>query len=132
MQTQTAYQELNVESWKSWFPKRGEIYYCDLEGAIDNEQRGVRPVVILSNNKGNLYGNILVVAAITTKKKHLPQIHVPINLKTDSYILTEHIRTVSKSRFFINNNYPVKITILLEKKMIEVENAIKFELGFIT
>ncbi len=124
----------DIQVWQTWFPKRGDVYYCNLDG-IDSEQQGIRPVVILSNNKGNFYGSIVVVASITSKKKHLPQIHVSvgkeIGLKIDSYVLTEHIRTISKRRFFINGNYPTKITTFSKYKMIEIEDAIKCELGFI-
>ena len=34
---------------------RGEVYYADLFGATGSEQAGVRPVVILQNEKGNRF-----------------------------------------------------------------------------
>lgn len=135
-QAQIVKQVDNIQVWETWVPKRGDIYYCDLDGSIDSEQKGIRPVVILSNNKGNFYSSIVVVAPITSKKKHLPRIHVSVGkelgLKIDSYALTEHIRTVSKRRFFINDNYPTKIITLPKRKMIEIEESIKYELGFIS
>lgn len=34
---------------------RGEMYYADLDPVIGSEQGGVRPVLIIQNNIGNLY-----------------------------------------------------------------------------
>ena len=129
--TQVAqYQQQENNSWKNWFPKRGEIYLVDLgqENNLDSEQRGLRPFAITSNNIGNMAGTILVGCSITTKNKALRNIHVPVGkeegLKFDNYILTEHIRSVSKRRFFING--------VATNKLKELEKAIMFELGFNT
>ena len=32
---------------------RGDIYYADLSPVIGSEQGGIRPVLVLQNNKGN-------------------------------------------------------------------------------
>ena len=84
--------------------KRGEIYRADLDPVVGSEQGGVRPVVIIQNDTGNLYSPTVIVAAITTrhKKPGLP-IHVPISaeesgLRQDSVVLTEQVRTLEKSR----------------------------------
>ena len=84
--------------------KRGEIYRADLDPVVGSEQGGVRPVVIIQNDTGNLYSPTVIVAAITTRrnKPGLP-IHVPITaeesgLRQDSVILTEQVRTLEKSR----------------------------------
>ena len=49
--------------------KRGEIYYADLSPVIGSEQGGVRPVVIIQNDKGNKYSPTTIVAPITSRKK---------------------------------------------------------------
>lgn len=82
--------------------KRGEIYYADLNSFIGCEQGGVRPVVILQNDKGNLFSHTTIVAAITSKikKTNLPT-HVPIHcegLRKNSIAMTEQIRTIDKDR----------------------------------
>lgn len=84
--------------------KRGEIYRADLDPVIGSEQGGIRPVLIIQNDTGNLHSPTVIVAAITTrhKKPGLP-IHVPITaqesgLKHDSVVLTEQVRTLEKSR----------------------------------
>ena len=136
IQTQIAQQiKREVLNWEAWSPKRGEIYLVDLGEGMDCEQRNLRPCVILSNDLGNKMSSILTIAPITTKGKHLPKIHVPVGnesgLKMSSYILTEHIRTISKRRFFSRGN-PVYVGVLSKNKIIELESAIRFELGFIT
>lgn len=59
--------------------------------------------------------------------------HVPVNreygLRVDSYVLTEHIRSISKRRFFSQGNSPMLMGKLPSYKMIEVENAIRLQLG---
>ena len=45
--------------------KRGEIYYANLCPVMGSEQGGIRPVVILQNDKGNLHSTTTIVAPIT-------------------------------------------------------------------
>lgn len=54
---------------------RGDIYYADLNPVIGSEQGGMRPVVIIQNNKGNEHSPTVIVATITAKtsvKTQLP------------------------------------------------------------
>ena len=59
--------------------KRGDIYRADLDPVIGSEQGGVRPVLIIQNDAGNLHSPTVIVAAITSRKKkaQLP-VHVMI------------------------------------------------------
>ena len=82
--------------------KRGEIYYANLCPIVGSEQGGIRPVVILQNNKGNLHSRTTIVAAITGEldKSYLPT-HVIFKsdcMKKESMVLLEQIRTIDKSR----------------------------------
>lgn len=54
--------------------KRGEIYYANLCPVVGSEQGGIRPVVILQNDKGNLHSTTTIVAPITGEldKPYLP------------------------------------------------------------
>ncbi len=126
---------VQYDDWKLWKPKRGEIYLVDLGENLDSEQSGLRPVLIISNDMGNFQGSIVVIVPLTTKNKNLPM-HVPIGkqygVKVDSYILTEHIRSISKRRFFANDNSPALVGMLPKRKMFQVEEAIKVELGMIS
>ena len=62
------------------YPKvrRGEIFYADLGETIGSEQFGVRPVLIIQNDKGNEHGPTTVVVGITSKlkKMHLPTLYI--------------------------------------------------------
>jgi mRNA interferase MazF len=87
------------------FPKtirRGEMYYADISPAVGSEQRGRRPVLILSNDTGNTHSPTVVAAAITARsKKPLPTHYLlPVGngLAFKSQVLLEHIRTLDKTR----------------------------------
>ena len=43
---------------------RGDIYYADLSPVIGSEQGGIRPVLVLQNNKGNKFSTTVIVAPI--------------------------------------------------------------------
>lgn len=84
--------------------KRGDIYRASLDPVIGSEQGGVRPVLIVQNDMGNLHSPTVIVAAITTrhKKPKLPT-HVPIlasecGIRHDSVVLMEQVRTLEKTR----------------------------------
>ena len=130
----TALRENEVSSdWKSWNPKRGDVYLVDFgEDLWDSEQRGLRPALILSNNRGNTYGTVIQVAPLTSQQKSKLPIHVEVNaqnnLRINSLICVEQTRCVSKRRAFINNSF-IKITTLSEQKMKEVDLAIKIQFG---
>lgn len=81
---------------------RGDIYYVDFGYGVGSEQGGIRPAIILQNNKGNYYAPTVMVAPITTTKKHKLPTHVPVypkdGMKVASIALYEQITTVDKSR----------------------------------
>ena len=80
---------------------RGEIWYCNLEGYPNSSvQKGKRPVLIISNNTGNDFGETVIIAPITTKLKPLPT-HLGVDLgDRPSEILFEQITTVPKNRLY--------------------------------
>lgn len=79
--------------------KRGQIYYIDLSETKGSEQGGLRPCVIIQNNKGNQHAPTTIVVPLTTKwKKKLPT-HALVRESTRlSLALCEQIRTIDKSR----------------------------------
>ena len=83
-----------------------DIYYANLSiDAIDSEQGGIRPVVIIQNDIGNKYSPTVLVLPITSeiKKKNMPT-HCLLHktekngLKVDSMVMAEQIRVIDKSR----------------------------------
>ena len=84
--------------------KRGEIYYADLSPVVGSEQGGLRPVLIIQNDTGNLYSPTVIAAAITSRrtKTALPT-HISIHsaasgLPQESIVLLEQVRTLDKTR----------------------------------
>ncbi len=126
-------QEKEINDWKSWFPKRGEIFSCDLGFNMDCIQSGIRPVLVIQNNVGNTHSSSTVIIPISSKRKFSPKIHIHIEkefgLKECSYALAEQVTTITKRRFF-HNGFPWKICKLPEFKMLEIQYALEFELGF--
>jgi len=94
----------NYRSVKVLQIRRGDIYYADLSPVVGSEQGGIRPVLIIQNDVGNMHSPTVIAAAITSQrgKTRLPT-HIEINsqgngLKSDSVVLAEQIRTIDKSR----------------------------------
>lgn len=106
---------------------RGDVYYAELSPVVGSEQGGERPVIVLQNDKGNLYSPTVVVAPITSKKDKPPlPTHVHIGTDTlscESIVLLEQIRTIDKARLL---RYVGSVT---EQTMCEVNTAIKISLG---
>lgn len=108
---------------------RGEVFYANLSPVIGSEQGGKRPVLIIQNNKGNLFSPTIIIAPISQKnvKKQLPtQVAVSLPLKetmVPSIILLEQIRTLDKGRLY------TKICQLDEAIMHLVNQALMISIG---
>lgn len=84
-------------------PRRGDLYYADLDPVIGSEQGGIRPVLIIQNNTGNRHSPTLIAAITSRQKPGLPT-HVPLGaaecgLEADSCVLLEQFRTLDRARF---------------------------------
>ena len=84
--------------------QRGDIFIADLNPVVGSEQGGIRPVVIVQNDRGNRFSPTVICAAMTSRlgKNDLPT-HVWVStrdsgLKSDSLVLCEQIRTIEKKR----------------------------------
>ena len=84
--------------------RRGDIYYADLSPVVGSEQGGVRPVLVIQNDRGNRFSPTVICAAMTSRvgKSDLPT-HAWVSardsgLKSDSLVLCEQIRTLEKRR----------------------------------
>lgn len=102
--------------------KRGDIWYADLSPAMGSEQAGVRPVVIIQNEKGNHFSPTVIVVAVTSQnKKELPT-HVHLDgregLVKNSVVMAEQVRTLSKHRLL------QRIGTVPAQKMQEISRAL--------
>ncbi|MBE6910608.1 MAG: type II toxin-antitoxin system PemK/MazF family toxin [Ruminococcaceae bacterium] len=107
---------------------RGDVYYADLRPTIGSEQDGVRPVLVIQNNIGNLHSPTVIVASITSRqtKSHLPT-HVNVGrvrgMNSRSIIMLEQVRTIDKARLldFVGH--------LLPGAMRQVDRAVAVSMG---
>lgn len=84
--------------------RRGDIYCADLMPVIGSEQGGIRPVLVIQNNTGNLHSPTIIAAIITgqIKRQYLPT-HIILDTATcslpqDSMVMLEQIRTLDRQR----------------------------------
>lgn len=85
--------------------RRYDIVKANLSGAIGSEQGGIRPVLVIQNDVGNIYSCTTIVIPLTTKIKNLNQpTHTLIQksvdsgLREDSMLLGEQMRVISNER----------------------------------
>ncbi len=48
------------------FPRRGDVYWVDLDPTVGTEIAKTRPCVVISNDTGNEYSARVIIAAITS------------------------------------------------------------------
>ena len=107
--------------------RRGDVYYADLSPVVGSEQGGVRPVVVVQNDKGNRYSKTIIVAPIS-KKMSKPPIPTHVIFSDDSLsyvsiILFEQLRTIDKKRL------GQWICTLDEKTLEKINRAIRVSLS---
>lgn len=109
--------------------KRGDIYYVNLFDANGREEAGVRPCLILQNNKGNKHSPTTIIAPISSRMEHasLP-IHAVVScqtsgLTTASMVFLEQIRVIDKSRLL------TKIGYIPLYMMDNIDKALKISVG---
>lgn len=86
--------------------KRGDIYFVNFGEKTGSEQGGVRPALIVSNNKANKYSPVVTVIPLSArvwKKKYLPtHMQIPLSksvgLDKPSMALAEQVETLDKAR----------------------------------
>lgn len=86
--------------------KRYDIVQADLSGSIGSEQGGIRPVLIIQNDIGNLHSTTTIVMPFSTKTFKNPNqpTHTLIKksadtgLLKDSILLGEQMRVISSQR----------------------------------
>lgn len=79
-------------------PRRGDIFMADLTKV--EPICGIRPVLIVQNNKGNYHSTSIIAALVTSRKKKYMPTHVKLfrdcGLQKQSVALCEHIVTLEK------------------------------------
>lgn len=110
--------------------KRGDIFFAILGPVSGSEQGGIRPVLILQNNRGNRFSPSTICAVISSSHKKIAKTlptHVHLDSRKtqlDSYsvVMCEQIKTIDKSRLVSKAGH------LDKKAMEDVEAAIRISL----
>ena len=112
-------------------PRRGDLYFVNLEPVIGSEQGGRRPALIIQNDVGNEFSPVVIVAAVTSKPASRPRpTDVPLKagtggLEVDSRVLLNQIRTIDKHRL----GRPIGS--LADEDLKRVDEAIRISLGLV-
>jgi mRNA interferase MazF len=113
-------------------PRRGEIYLFAFDPSVGREIKKTRPALIIQNDVGNRYGDLTIMAAITSK---ISPVIYPVEvivqpsrangLRVLSAILLDQVRTVDKQRL-IKRLESVDPSVLNK-----VDEAIQISLGLL-
>ncbi|RME19987.1 MAG: type II toxin-antitoxin system PemK/MazF family toxin [Deltaproteobacteria bacterium] len=108
-------------------PRRGEVWTIDLGTGRGSEQKGLRPVLIVQNDVGNLHAATTIVAAITSTVKSYP-FTVPLRrgqggLDRPSMVNLAQVFTVAKERL------RKRLGMLPGEQMVRVNRALRISLG---
>ena len=113
--------------------RRGDIYYVDFRMNIDTrKQSGIRPAVIVSNNKANEHSPVITVVPLTAKihkKRFLPtHVYIPASegcgLSGGSMALAEQVEAIDKDRLLDK-----KGAIMSSEIMEKITRAIQIQIG---
>jgi mRNA interferase MazF len=109
-------------------PRRGEVYWADLEPVVGSEQGGKRPVIIVQNDIGNQHSSTTVVVPVTSstaKVWYRVNVQLPDGvLPRPSVAKCSQVRTIDKRRL---TSGPVAR--LDDETMIAMNEALLVSLG---
>ncbi len=77
---------------KKYIPDKGDICWASLDPTLGHEQKGRRPVLILSPLKYNILSGLVVICPMTSKIKNYP---FEVRIGEKGVILSDHIRSIS-------------------------------------
>lgn len=109
-------------------PRRGEVYWADLEPVVGSEQGGRRPVLVVQNEFGNIHARTTIIVPLTTRRPTRPYpfiVHVQHPaLGPSSWAQAGQIRTIDKARLL-----PGPIAMLEADVMARIDEALRVSLG---
>ena len=74
-------------------PKAGDIVWINFDPKVGREQAKRRPALVLTDEKYNRLSGLVVVCALTSRRKGYP-FELPIRVgKVDGAVLTDHIKS---------------------------------------
>jgi len=120
-------KKLKEQLRKSKNFKRGDVVYVQMRKQnieTSSIEEYSRPYLIVSNNTGNYFSDIVLACPLTSKLKKVAQpTHYRISYH-DSVVLCEQIKTLNQDQINSNINYH-----LSDAEMKEIDKCLKISLG---
>jgi mRNA interferase MazF len=80
---------------KNYIPEIGDIVWIDLDPTLGHEQKGRRPVMVVSSLGFNSKSKLVYICPITsTERDYLFRIPL-IDQNTSGFVMVDHLRSVS-------------------------------------
>ena len=106
------------------FPKRGDIFWVNLDPTIGSETQKTRPCVILSNNAQNKKSLRVIIAPITSKVKMVYPFEARVKIHNkEGKAMLDQVKAVDKQRL------GDKVVELDFETLLEIEKALKIALA---
>jgi mRNA interferase MazF len=105
-------------------PRRGDVYWVNLDPVVGTEIRKTRPAVIVSNNSCNRYGTRVVVLPITSNVDSVYPGEAMVDVKGRAgRALGDQIRSIDKRRV------KARLSTLTADEMARIDEALAITLG---
>jgi mRNA interferase MazF len=105
-------------------PRRGEVYWVELDPALGTEIRKTRPAVVISNDSLNRYGSRVVVLPVTSNVDSLFPGEARVEIRGNpARVLGDQLRSIDKSRL------KSRIGTLSRDEVLDVEQAVRITLA---
>jgi len=105
-------------------PRRGDVYWVNLDPVVGTEIRKTRPAVIVSNNSCNRYGTRVVVLPITSNVDSVYPGEAMVDVKGRAgRALGDQIRSIDKRRL------KTRLSTLTADEMARIDEALAITLG---
>jgi len=105
-------------------PRRGDVYWVNLDPVVGSEIRKTRPAVVVSNDSCNRYGTRVVVLPITSNVGSLYPGEAMVDIKgKPGRALGDQIRSIDKRRL------KARVARLTADEMSRVDEALAITLN---
>jgi mRNA interferase MazF len=105
-------------------PRRGDVFWVNLDPVVGTEIRKTRPAVVVSNDSCNRFGARIVVLPITSNVDSLYPGEAMIDLKgRPGRALGDQIRSIDKRRL------KARVSTLTADEMARIDEALAITLG---
>jgi mRNA interferase MazF len=105
-------------------PRRGDVFWVNLDPVVGTEIRKTRPAVIVSNDSCNRHGTRVVVLPITSQVESLYPGEAIVEVKgKPARALGDQIRSIEKRRL------KARLTTLTSDEMARIDEALAITLA---